>query len=205
MNKQEYMRKVFRMFFFYWLITAVGVFLGQYLPSFFHLPLFVLSIVLLFLAAFLQNRTTRLPKLIYISVALILGLTAYAGFARFLDTLGPSLLYTIVLSIVIIFGLLGIFGYKLNLDLRKFGTYLFVALIVLLVVSLVAMVIPGSSILSLVLSGAGLLLFSLFTIYDFNRIANTHGNPDNVVYDAFSLYINLFNMIIDALNIASFR
>ena len=203
MDKKEYIKKVLRLFFIYWLCTAFGVYIGQFLPSYLLLPASILGLVLLLITVFL-HKNSRLSKVTYYFIALLLGISAFATLQHFITSLGTAKLFSIVLMVVIIFGMLGLFGYKINLDLRKFGTYLFILLLVLIALTLVALLIPGNSVLMLALSGFGLFLFSLYTIYDFNRIANNSNDKNDIHHDAFSLYINLFNMIINALNIANF-
>jgi modulator of FtsH protease len=69
---------------------------------------------------------------------------------------------------------------------------LFITLIIVIVGSLVNYFFIESSMLSIVITAGVLLLFSLFTIYDTQNIAN--GAYDSPVDAAVSLYLDFLNM-----------
>ncbi len=102
-------------------------------------------------------------------------------------TIGTAFLMTAVL-----FGSLSIFAINSKQDFSNWGKPLFIVMIVVIIASLVNYFIMNSPIMHIIITVAILLLFSLFTIYDTQNIAN--GAYDSEVDAAVSLYLDFFNM-----------
>jgi len=92
----------------------------------------------------------------------------------------------------VLFGALSLFAINSKTDFSSWGKPLFITLIVVIVASLVNMFILNSPIMHVVITAGILLLFSLFTIYDTQNIAN--GAYDSPVDAALSLYLDFLNM-----------
>ncbi len=102
-------------------------------------------------------------------------------------TIGTAFLMTSVL-----FGALSIFAINSKSDFSNWGKPLFITLIVVIIASLVNYFILQSPIMHIVITAGILLLFSIFTIYDTQNIAN--GAYDSEVDAAVSLYLDFLNM-----------
>ncbi len=102
-------------------------------------------------------------------------------------TIGTAFLMTSVL-----FGALSIFAINSKSDFSNWGKPLFITLIIVVVASLVNYFILKSPIMHIVITAGILLLFSIFTIYDTQNIAN--GAYDSEVDAAISLYLDFLNM-----------
>jgi len=102
-------------------------------------------------------------------------------------TIGTAFLMTAVL-----FGALSIFAINSKSDFSNWGKPLFITLIIVIVASLVNYFLLQSPIIHIVITAVILLLFSLFTIYDTQNIAN--GAYDSEVDAAVSLYLDFLNM-----------
>lgn len=92
----------------------------------------------------------------------------------------------------VLFGALSLFAINSKSDYSSWGKPLFITLIVIIVASLVNYFLLQSPIMHIVITAGILLLFSLFTIYDTQNIAN--GAYDSPVDAAVSLFINFVNM-----------
>jgi len=92
----------------------------------------------------------------------------------------------------VLFGALSLFAINSKSDFSSWGKPLFITLIVVIVASLVNYFLLQSPIMHIVITAAILLLFSIFTIYDTQNIAN--GAYDSPVDAAVSLYIDFLNM-----------
>jgi len=92
----------------------------------------------------------------------------------------------------VLFGALSLFAINSKSDFSSWGKPLFITLIVIIVASLVNYFFLQSPIMHIVITAGILLLFSLFTIYDTQNIAN--GAYDSEVDAAVSLYIDFLNM-----------
>ena len=102
-------------------------------------------------------------------------------------TIGTAFLMTSVL-----FGALSVFAINSKSDFSNWGKPLFITLIVVIVASLVNYFLLQSPIMHIVITAGILLLFSIFTIYDTQNIAN--GAYDSEVDAAVSLYLDFLNM-----------
>ncbi len=92
----------------------------------------------------------------------------------------------------VLFGSLSLFAINSKSDFSSWGKPLFITLIVIIIASLVNIFILQSPMMHVVITAGILLLFSLFTIYDTQNIAN--GAYDSEVDAAVSLYLDFLNM-----------
>jgi len=92
----------------------------------------------------------------------------------------------------VLFGALSLFAINSKTDYASWGKPLFITLIVIIVASLVNMFILQSPMMHVIITAGILLVFSLFTIYDTQNIAN--GAYDSPVDAAVSLYLDFLNM-----------
>jgi modulator of FtsH protease len=99
----------------------------------------------------------------------------------------------------VLFGALSMFAINSKSDFSNWGKPLFITMIVVLIASLVNYFFIESSIMSIVITAGILILFSLFTIYDTQNIAN--GLYDSPVDAAVSLYLDFFNMFVSLLQL----
>ena len=92
----------------------------------------------------------------------------------------------------VLFGALSMFAINSKSDFSSWGKPLFITLIVVIVASLVNYFILQSPMMHIIITAGILLLFSIFTIYDTQNIAN--GAYESPVDAAVSLYIDFLNM-----------
>jgi len=100
-------------------------------------------------------------------------------------------------------GAMSLWGYTTRTDLSRFGSFLLMGLIGIIIASLVNIFI-GSTALQFAISVIGVLVFVGLTAYDTQRIKNdyvqyAYGAGTDVaavrsVYDALSLYLNFINL-----------
>ena len=92
----------------------------------------------------------------------------------------------------VLFGALSLFAINSKSDFSNWGKPLFITMIVIFVASLVNIFILQSPLMHVIVTAGVLLIFSLFTIYDTQNIAN--GAYDSPVDAAVSLFLDFFNM-----------
>lgn len=92
----------------------------------------------------------------------------------------------------VLFGALSLFAINSKTDYSSWGKPLFITLIVVIIASLVNVFVLQSPIMHVIITAGILLLFSFFTIYDTQNIAN--GAYDSPVDAAVSLYLDFLNM-----------
>ena len=185
-----------------WVLTVIGVFLGTLLPPWIVLPLSIICFTLLIVTYFV--RTIKLANAILYSIPFLMGIMLFWVTQFFIHFLGVVLVLSVFIATVIIFILLAVLGLTLKADISNWGTYLFVVLIVVVVFSFIGIFIPVESMFLLVLSAICVLLFAIYTVYDFNLIRHNHVREDEVIRMALGLFLNFINMFINLLEIAAY-
>ncbi len=112
------------------------------------------------------------------------------------------------------FGAMSLYGYTTRTDLSRFGSFLFMGLIGVIIASVVNIWV-GSSALQFAVSVIGVLVFTGLTAWDTQRIkadyvqfAYAEGGDlaaKRSVYDALSLYLNFINLFLLLLQIMGNR
>ena len=175
---------------------AVKVFTGYW----FWIIIIVELLLAVVLSLGLRKFNSTITKLLYILYTAITGITFSTIFMYFkMDSI-----IIIFLITSLIFGLFAIIGSKLQIDLSKFGLYLFIALIGVIVVSIINIFI-GSSQLNMLVSAVSILIFTLYIGYDIRKVQQlneTDIDEENIaVYGAFQLYLDFINIFIRLLEL----
>ncbi|MBO1919931.1 Bax inhibitor-1/YccA family protein [Staphylococcus xylosus] len=147
--------------FWYWLLFWTILTMEWRKPLSFVLLALVLITVIF-------NRARKYGIVISHIYAIVVGLLSYATFTAYLQNLGRkfSSKYHLAISAFIVFGII---GYFLIGNAASMGKYLFVTLVALIIASLIGMFIQNP-IFHTIITVVGLLLFLLYTLYDFNRM-----------------------------------
>lgn len=98
----------------------------------------------------------------------------------------------------LLFGSFAAIGMFTKIDLTKFGTYLFMALVGIVLVSLVN-VFLHNSMMDLIINCVAIIIFLGYTAYDIQRIKQiSYGlEEDNAaIFGAFELYIDFINLFL---------
>ena len=181
-----------------WVITALGMFVGTFLPPTVLLPISLITIFLLIIVIFI--RSIRVLNTILYCIPFFIGITLFWSTQFYIEQLGSSLVFALFIGTVVIFISLGIIGIMMK-DLSAFGSYLLGALIVLLVFSLIFIFVPVSNMIMVVLAGLIVLVFALYTIYDFNQIKHNYVSENETVSMALNLYLDFVNIFLRLLEI----
>jgi uncharacterized protein len=112
------------------------------------------------------------------------------------------------------FGAMSLWGYTTKTDLTRFGSFLIMGLIGVVIASLVNMFIRSSE-MQFIISVLGVLVFVGLTAYDTQRIKSNYlqfayaDGPDGAakrsVYDALALYLNFINLFMLILQLTGSR
>jgi modulator of FtsH protease len=90
-------------------------------------------------------------------------------------------------------------GYVTHRDLSRLGGYLFIALVVVVVASVVGLFIQ-SGVLWTVISAVSALLFTAFLVFDINRVARAGKiSEGDAIVMAISVYLDIYNLFLDLL------
>lgn len=197
-SKSHAYSKVWLFFMYYWIIFGIGCYFGQFLPMEWRKPLsFVLLALVLITVIF--NRARKYGLVISHIYAIVVGLLSYATFTAYLQNLGPEVFFKNVILAISAFIVFGIIGYFLIGNAASMGKYLFVTLVALIIASLIGMFIQNP-IFHTIITVVGLLLFLLYTLYDFNRMKRGQFSPREM---GFNLFVNLLHIIKYVLRLAT--
>ena len=104
---------------------------------------------------------------------------------------------------------LTLFSFQTKWDFTRMNGFLFVGLIVLVVFSFVMIFLPQIGWLRTVLSCFGALLFSLYLIHDTQMLmGGDHKysiSPEEYIFAALTLYLDIFNIFMYILSIVGDR
>ncbi|MGW7908095.1 Bax inhibitor-1/YccA family protein [Staphylococcus pseudoxylosus] len=190
--------KVWLFFMYYWIIFGIGCYFGQFLPMEWRKLLsFVLLALVLITVIF--NRARKYGIVISHIYAIVVGLLSYATFTAYLQNLGPEVFFKNIILAISAFIVFGIIGYFLIGNAASMGKYLFVTLVALIIASLIGMFIQNP-IFHTIITVVGLLLFLLYTLYDFNRMKRGQFSPREM---GFNLFVNLLHIIKYVLRLAT--
>jgi modulator of FtsH protease len=95
-------------------------------------------------------------------------------------------------------GALTLYARSTSRDFSGMGGYLFAVLIGLIVASVIGIFVH-STLLQIIISGVACVLFSLYLVYDVQRIATTQATKGNAIRLALSLYLDIFNLFLNLL------
>ena len=178
-----------------------GLFIDIVLGNYFNLLLILELVVVLVFSLLFRKMSPTVVGILYFVYAMINGVTLSVIFAVFE-------LYSIIFLFVVsalIYGVLGLIGYKTNKDLSSWRTYLSVFLIAGIVLNIINLFMQNST-FELFLDWAILILFFGITIYDINKIKLLEQDPSLVseklhIYCAMQLYLDFINIFLRILSI----
>lgn len=152
-----------------------------------------------------RANTVILTMLLF-TYSVLTGLTLGA----FMFIFSPESIISTLISVVILFLVLAIYGYKTDRILYSWGRILSIALISILIASIINIFL-GVSILNLAISAGISILMMAYIVYDVNTIKNnilllvSEGNYEIIervqIVGAFALYLDFINLFINLLRI----
>ncbi len=205
LDQNKVLRNTYMMLAITMIPTVIGAFAGMAINFSFMAQSPVMSSLLMFGAMMgMLLAVTALRNSVW-GIAALLGFTFLAGVF-----LGPILQVALHLKngaqlvglaaggTGIIFGSLATIATVTKKDFSFMGKFLFIGLILLIVASLANLFfqIPA---LSLTISAIAVMVFSAYILFDVSRIV--HGGETNYVMATLGLYMNIYNLFINLLNL----
>ena len=179
--------------------AAVGAYLGSgpllLLVRPYMMHFFILQIALIFFASF-AARKPGLNMVALFSFTTVSGLTL----GPLLYRVGPSIAAEALALTAITFAGLSLYVVYSRKDFSFMSGFLMTGLIVLVVGGLLNMFFIQSGMMHFVMSGASVLLFSGFILYDTSNILRYYGT-DEYVSATLALYLDILNLFIALLSI----
>ena len=181
-----------------WILTAIGLFVATMLPPAIIMPISIITLILLIIVIFVRN--VRLANSIMYAIPFLLGITLFWTTQFYINELGGALVFSVFIGTIFIFIVLAFIGMMIK-DISGIGSYLFAGLVVVIVFSVIFMFVPVGNTVALLLAGVTVLLFTIYTVYDFNLIRHNHVRDNEVVGMALNLYLDFINLFTNILEI----
>lgn len=204
--KNEFLSKVFKWFGLGLLITFIVSYLvsnnlmllSLIFNGYGYIIILILEIVLaIWLTTRIRKMDSKLTKILYISYTALTGLTFSSIFIIYEIT---SIIWIFLVSAIIFF-VFAMIGKNEKIDLSKFGIYLFIGLIGIILLNIINIFIMNNT-LDIILCIIGLIIFIAYVAYDINKIIKYYDDTDNMaVIGAFELYLDFINIFIKLLRL----
>jgi modulator of FtsH protease len=182
--------------------SALGAYLTMpYVATISQFKWFIFGFVML-MVFFGFNATRKNPTLHLIALFVFtfaLGVMIVPLLSMIIGQGNGMLIGNAFLMTSVLFGALSLFAINSKSDFSSWGKPLFITMIVVFAASLVNYFFLHSPIMHVVITAGILLIFSLFTIYDTQNIAN--GAYSSPVDAAVSLFLDFFNMFTSILQL----
>ncbi len=156
-----------------------------------------------FLGAKVRTMSVSATQLTFWAFAVAMGLSLASIFLVFTGTSIARVFFITAGT----FGAMSLYGYTTKRDLSKFGSFLIMGLIGIIIASLVNIFI-GSSALQFAISVIGVLVFTGLTAYDSQRIKEEYTElaghemlSKMAIMGALSLYLNFINLFMMLLHL----
>ena len=157
-------------------------------------------VVVIWLSARIRKMSPMSAKIMFCLYSFLTGLTFSSIFVLYELT---SIIYVFGIT-SLIFLIFALIGYYTNIDLTKFGIYLFMILLGIIICSLINIFV-GSESFDLVLTIVCLIVFICYIAYDIQVIKkNLYSieNEDNLaIYGALQLYLDFINIFLKLLRL----
>ena len=191
----SFMKKTYQLLGASMVSSALGAYLTMpYAATIAQFKWFIFGFVMLMIffgfSATRKNSTLHLVALFVFTFAM--GVMLVPLLAMVIGAGNGMLIGNAFLMTSVLFGALSLFAINSKSDFSSWGKPLMITMIVIFLASLVNIFILQSPLMHVIVTAGILLLFSLFTIYDTQNIAN--GAYDSPVDAAVSLFLDFFNM-----------
>jgi modulator of FtsH protease len=198
----SFVKETYKLFGASMVAGAAGAYVGVPMAASVHdysIMLFILEIALL-IGLFVYKKTPVLNLALLFSFTFMTGITLAPLLSSVLGMSGGSAIVGNAFAMTsVVFGAMSLFAIKTKQDFTGYGKPLMIAMIVVIVFSLLNAFVMQSSLMSIVISGAVTLLFSVMVVFDTQNIIN--GNYETPIEGAVALYIDFLNIFTSLLHL----
>ncbi len=163
--------------------------------------------LVLFLSFRIQKMSVSTARTSFLVYAGLIGVTFASLFLVYTQTSIATVFFITAAT----FGAMSLYGYSTGRDLSGFGSFLFMGLIGV-IIAMVVNIFLQSSMMSFVISVAGVLIFTGLTAYDTQWIKENYSANDDgtvagrkAVFGALKLYLDFINLFLMLLRLLGNR
>ncbi|PLR75704.1 hypothetical protein CU633_19710 [Bacillus sp. V3-13] len=187
------MSKLLGVFFIAISVAAAGVYTGQFVPAALFLPLVICEIVLLLIVTFTRKKVSYPVMYAFMFIS---GVTLYASLSFYVSEIGAGETMKGILLGTAAFAGLAVFGLKTKEDFSFLGGFLSMSVFALIGLAILQIFMPFSGTAEMIYAGFGVLIFTGFTIYDFNKIKMRGFSDQEIPRLVISIYLDFINLIL---------
>ena len=193
--RAEFIRKVYNLLFTAMLTTVCVGYVATrpgiiQISTALMMPLLIASFICGIVMAFLK-KTTGVNLAIFMLYSALTG-AFFGPLLTMIDKFAPGVPVQAGAITVAVFGGLSFYAIQSKKDFNYLGGFLFAALLGLIVAGIV-MFFVHSSMMSMIYSIFGILIFCGFILYDTSQIM-TRLNPDEAIRGSIELYLDFLNL-----------
>lgn len=196
----RYLPSVLRAFALSLGFAFLGTMAGVYVPPALFLPLIILEFGMLLFAFFLRRKKAMSYTFLY-TFTFISGITTYPIVSHYIATIGPNPVLLALATTTFVFTGLAVYATTTKRDLSFLGGMLMAALLALIAISIFNIFWTLSSTGMLAFSFIGVLVFSGYVLFDFNRMKHYGVSAEEVPLMTLNLYLDFINLFINILRI----
>lgn len=162
---------------------------------------FIAELILVFTSR-LWSQKAPLNKLLFALFTFITGMTLAPLIALVAASPGGvTILMKALLATSFTFIAAAVFGWTTKFNLSGLRGFLLIGLLGMIITGVIGIFVPWGSTAEMIYSGIGVLLFTGYTMYDFQKLK---AYPENMYVDAaLQLYLDIFNLFIFILRLIS--
>jgi len=182
------------------LVSTLGVWVGftYLIETFIKTPnliwiVFIVELGLIFTSS-MWSKKRPINYVLFSFFALLTGISITPLLLMAAMTAGSGVIVKALIATVLMFGAAGAIGWTTKRSLEGMRGFLFITLIGMLIVGIIGIFVPWGSGFEMIYSGIGVILFSGYAMYDFQRIKLYP--EDRYIDAALSLYLDIFNLFI---------
>ncbi len=162
-------------------------------------------VLVFFLSLGIKNMGTATATIAFYAYAIVNGITLFSVFLVYTNT---SIVSTFLIT-ALMFGSAAVYGKVTKRDLSSMGSFLFMALIGIIIASIVNLFMHSGT-LSFIISIVGIIVFVAFTAYDVKKLQDLsafvdEGDSEGIrkiaIIGALQLYLDFINIFIKLLSL----
>ncbi len=195
-----FIKETYQLFAGSLLVGAAGAYVGMGMPVIreYYWAFVILEFALIFGIGFAKKKPGLNLAMLF-AFALVSGLTMSVMVGHYVNAGAGGIVANALILTTVAFGGLSMFAMNTTRDFTSMGKFLFIALIVVVVASLLNVFWLHLSWMSVGISAVSAILFSAFILYDTQNIIQ--GNYGHPVDGALALYLDFINLFTSLLNL----
>ena len=174
-------------------LSGLGTYLGRDIGAGGSIVLMILFLTGAFIIPSTVKKNPSVGRWVMLAWVFESGLFLGPAIHQYVHVLGWQTVFLSYLGSAVIMLACGAYGVLAKRDFQSWNGWLFLFLLIIFAISLVSIVVSLGVVGNTIFSIAGMMLFALFFIVDFQRAAKGEDNWANAVVVTMNLYLDFIN------------